>query len=122
MPVALASWPEAAFLLTGSALHALGFWTAGYVLLSLSLALIWITLVTVVQHRQTGQAISASYMPPCSATLRFSFEGWQRENYEFSRHLGRLEGSLNAAGLGATETVPAESSSPTLTKSLHGRP
>jgi len=117
MPVALDTWPEAASLLNGPVLHTLGLWTAGYVLLSLSLASIWITLVTIVQRSQRGRAIPAAYVAPRSATLHFSFEGWQRENNEeFSRHLGRLEGSLKAAGLGATETVTAESSSPTLTK------
>jgi hypothetical protein len=117
MSVALNAWPQAALVLTTPALNTIGLWTARCVLLSLSLALIWITLVSVAQRLKSSRQIPAIYAtPPCSATLRFSFDRWQRETGELSFDLGSLEGSLSATRSGPAETFTRQSASPALTK------
>jgi hypothetical protein len=116
MSVALDAWPQLALLLTAPVLHTIGLWTARYVLVSLSLTLIWIALVAIAQRFQSGRPIPAIYAtPPLSATLRFSFDRWEREDGEFSFDLGRLEGTLSTTGSGPTEPFAQESALQTLT-------
>jgi hypothetical protein len=73
---------------------AIGLWTAGYVLLSLSLAAIWIALVSF------GRFYQRRWKPPVLPTrsrlpvLTPGFHHWQSGNEEFSRQLGRLEDGL----------------------------
>jgi hypothetical protein len=60
------------------ALSAIGWWTAAYLLLSLSLALIWIAVVSTAQSCRASRDWSAGHTAsPRTATLALGFRHWQ---------------------------------------------
>lgn len=86
-------------MLIASVLWMIGLWTAGYVLLSLSLALIWITLVSIGQSYQSSRPWDRIHHNASRlASLAHNFRRWQPEDDEFLRQLGRLEDSLSGRG------------------------
>lgn len=103
MFVALGDW-LAVGMLSGSMLRTIGLWAAGYVLLSLCLAVVWITLVTIGQNYQSSRALNPTCQTPIRAlSMAFGFHRWLRGDDEFSRQLEHIEDSLSATGSGERE-------------------
>ena len=105
MLVAFGGGVTPAGMLLAPILRTIGPWTAGYVLLSLSLALIWIALVTISHIYQSRRALHPiRRFAPRPARLAHGFHRWQRENDEFASGLARLERTLSASGTDPSET------------------
>jgi len=76
---------------------AIGWWTLGYGLLSLSLAVIWIALVSFGRFCQRRrELLPVRPTRPRLPSVIPGFRHWQRENEEFSRQLALLEAELGA--------------------------
>jgi hypothetical protein len=83
-------------MLLESIFSAIVFWTAGYVLLSLSLALIWITLVFFAHAWRDHQAARPFAQPLRPLGSARHFRRWQRANTDFVQlleHLASLQGA-----------------------------
>jgi hypothetical protein len=80
-------------MLIGPVLRTISMWAAEYILLSLTLALAWISLVSLGQAcrttRQTLDLVDPAAFRPW--ILGHGFHRWQGENQEFASLLGRLE-------------------------------
>ena len=96
----IALFPHASTLL-----ETVGRWMAGYVLLSLSLALIWMALVTAGRLYQRHLAAGGDGRSGASwPSLPFTFQYWHREQSGFSRQLLDLERSMSASRAGNGNT------------------
>jgi hypothetical protein len=97
MPPDLSSFPPPLGLLA-PVLRTIGFWTVGYVLLSLSLALIWIALVSMGRSYSRRAWSATGGTEPLRVRLGAGFGRWQGENEDVWRELEYLERRLNASG------------------------
>jgi hypothetical protein len=107
------AWPAAAALIEPG-LRTIGIWSAGYLLLSLGLGLIWIALVAIAQGCQSRRGWnSGRAIPPRTATLFFGSRHWrQRDSEAFALRLDQLGDSLSAARCGGRHGEPSRSRPP----------
>jgi hypothetical protein len=72
----------------------LGSWIAAYLLLSLSMALVWIALVSIGRLYQRNRRWPTRLTRPRLARLTVNFHRWHHENGPFSRQLALLQDTL----------------------------
>jgi hypothetical protein len=104
MPLDLCASVPAAVLMA-PVLRTIGLWAAGYVLLSLFLALFWILLVSIGQSYSRQSQGSRGRVPHRAMILTAGFRRWQADDEEAWRQFACFEERLGVRGPG--EETPA---------------